>query len=239
MKRILPLLFVLFCSNEVFAQQATFTAGWWKEEGEPDRHTLEDLKTMLWRINGKVLLYGDTVKITPDEKVFDTVLFKRNSKSDWDTIICNIAKAHLYRFVYNACCGGFDIYNVTLNEKPKGSALFKLYGKGSGDYLGFWGETGILANKNPDELPVTSLCRSAMSPNIYWVQLQEIEVCKDSTGCANPESDLECYLIEGKETYEFYYREKKAITRFLYMPLDDEKPLTVIYNVNKHTVLLR
>lgn len=238
MERILPLLFALLCCSGIFAQQAIFTAGVGFEASEGS-HMIEDMKAMQWRINGIELLYGDTVKITPDEKVFDTVLFKRNGNSDWDTIICNIAQPHQYCFTYNTCCGGFDVYNVTLDKKPKGSALFKLYGKGSGNYLGFWGETGILANKNPDEFPVTSLCRSAMSPNIYWVKLQEIEICKDSTGCTNPESDLECYLIEGKETYEFYYLEKKAITRFIYMPLDDEKPLTVIYHMNKHTVLLR
>lgn len=238
MKRIPTLLLVLLCCGRVLAQQATFTAGWWKDEHNPDSATYKDLKAMQWRINGKEMGYGDTVRVVTDE-VFDTVFFKRNSKSDWDTIICNVTVPHHYRFTYNACCGGFDVDDITLRKKPRGKAFFKLYGKGSDDYLGFLGETGIWINKNPDNLPVTSLCRSAMSPNIYWVQLKEIEVCKDSIGCTNLESDLECYLVDSKETYEFYYREKKTITRFLYMPLDDEKPLTVIFNVNKNSVLLK
>ena len=73
----------------------------------------ERLYEMQWIINGKLLKYGKSpVKIKPDVNKLDTILFKIRPNANWDTIICNITKPDSLEFVYNPCCGAFNIRNV-------------------------------------------------------------------------------------------------------------------------------
>jgi hypothetical protein len=222
---------ILFYYPKLFAQQAIFTA----KPKEIDNH--QDIAQMQWSINGQLLTFGsDTVKITPNEKVLDTILFKRNEKSLWDTIICDIAQPRHYNFVYNECCGGFNVADGKTHSFIKGEVIFEKTEQTQDVYLGLLGETGVLLHRGNNT--VLPMCRSAMSPNIFLIQLKEIEICADTAGCVGPDSDLQCYTTDGGQTtYDLYYRTKKTITRFLYMPLNEE-PLKVIYNpVNKQIVI--
>ena len=131
----------------------------------------EKLHEMQWIINGKPLKYGlPPVKIKPDANKLDTILFKIRPNANWDTIICNIAKPDSLEFVYNPCCGAFNIRDVKTKKFTQAKVVFKIKTPSKNIYLGVMSEAGVLIkNNSTDTLKVT--CSSVMSPNIVNVRL--------------------------------------------------------------------
>lgn len=236
MKKLLAsfLLFVSCCA--VYGQMAKFyadTAVMRRYTGS--QNEFDKAMEMQWLINGKSLSFGsDTVEIAPDKTILDTVFFKRDSKTNWDTIICNIAEPNTYNFTYNTCCGVFD---VQLKKKRIPMKL-RVAVKGTTNkmYLARLEETGKVI-EGTGEKTITPLCRSMMKSHIYWVMLQEVEVCADVGNCEKNEEF--CIQKEnGERDYTFSYTVQKTITKFLYMPLND-KPLRISFKPEKNKLKVK
>lgn len=229
MRKTLLFISVLFIFHLGYSQTANFYAdSALLRVYAGNQGLFERYMQMQWQINGKPLAFGgDTVKIIPNGKRIDTVLFRQNNTAKWDTIICNITQPHTYNFVLNTCCGGFDVQNQTLNKRPSGKAIFNLQQKSIGIYVGMLGETGIQAKLNSRDT-ITPLCRSVMSPNVYCIELRKVERCQKKSDC-NGDDNLECFTENGHDpTYEMPFRTKNLICRFLYMPLDNT-PIKISY----------
>lgn len=230
MKKLLVLLVIITGFSTAYAQTAKFYADTTVMRSYTgSQKEFDKAMEMQWLINGKPLSFGsDTVEIIPDKNVFDTIFYKRNAKAKWDTIICNIAKPNTYAIRYNACCGAFDIVNE--NKRVSMKLRFSIKGKSSNMYLARLGETAkYIVGK--DSKTITPLCRSAMKPNIFWVMLQQVEICTNEGNCEKNEEF--CLQTEtGEADYDFSYTVKKTIAKFLYLPLDD-KPLRISYKPEK------
>lgn len=195
----------------------------------------KEISEMKWVINQQTLQFGyPPVQVIPNKNKLDTILFQKDANAKWDTLICNISKAQIYNFQYNECCGAFNVIDATNNRFIKGSLSLKLTRKAKHkQYIGTLGEAGMsIQNTIPDTLKPA--CRSAMSPNIYWVSLKEIVECKNTQKC-----DISMCFYNGKEeVYDFEYSTKKEITEFLYLPLSNE-PLSISYNpFNQELIIL-
>jgi hypothetical protein len=227
------LLFPLFAT----AQTARFYADTIELKKHSDNRTrMAHMLEMEWIINGKHFYWGsDTLHVKPDPAKMDTIYFKASKHSKWDTILCNISKPELYTFVYNDCCGGFYLRNERMKRFPAGVVNFRLEGKSKSTYLGIIDQEGIFL-KNDTVTSLKASCRSAMSSNIYRVQVQEIIPAKDT---ANSNMLMCLDIGGGKEPiYDYYYKTKKVYTSFLYMPLD-ETPLEIIIQTKKRRTIIR
>jgi hypothetical protein len=201
-----------------------------------DQNVFKRALMLEWRINGQPLVYGSLpVEIRPDPETMDTILFRTGPENRWDTILCNIRRAGNYEFVYNTCCGGFDLREAGTNRFIQGSVLFTVVNRDAKQqYLGRLGEASLFVPEKGDTLFPN--CRSVMSPNVYEVSLTVVEPCADSTGC----TFVSCEMNEKNEevTREFWFRELSTKAYFLYMPLDAE-PLEMIYDVKTGVLTVR
>lgn len=187
-----------------------------------------------WFINGQKMSYGSgTIRVLVNKDKLDTLLYKGYKRTEYDTIICNIAEPKKYTFFYNDCCGAFNIQDNTTRQFIKGKVTYKLINSKSNDtYLGTLGESGILLSpRNTDTLTVD--CRSAMSPNIYSVSLQKIKINKDSS---KNDSSI-CLQEKGTDepNWDFSYKTIDQKLSFLFMPLKQE-PLLIIYDEDADTI---
>lgn len=202
--------------------------------GRNDDH-FKRVMEMEWRINGQILRFGSKpIKIKPDPNKIDTLFYKQNKNAKWDTIICNIKEPLKYKFIYNTCCDGFNIAG-TDNKFFQGKINFRLTGQTNKTFLGTLGEVGMLITTKTTDTLLPG-CRSAMSPNIYWVNFKEIRECGDLSVC---KEDI-CLSEEGKEelNYEFKYSTISQKIKILFMPLSND-PLQIIYNTKTDKITIK
>lgn len=179
-----------------------------------------------WKIKGKTLRYGSKpVKVTVDNKI-DTIFFRQNNNAKWDTLICNINKPETFKFLYNTCCGGFNVQKSSRNIW--GKVKFSLIGQNKNDtYIGILDDAAVILSGLDTEL--APYCRSAMHPNIYRVAIQKIEICQESDGCSekciNNKGDIISFLPVSEKV------------RFLYLPLSEE-PFVIKYDLSTSKVII-
>jgi hypothetical protein len=214
----------------LFGQTATFSAD-----------TVKDIRTNMfydrmieaeWKIKGQALHYGSKPIAVKTDNIIDTILFREDKNSKWDTLICNIVKPRNYKFWYNPCCGKFNVSDGT-KESIIGAVIFNLNGLDKErQYLGTLGETGILLKATLNDT-LKPGCRSAMSPNIYWLTLREIKICKDTIDC----NEGTCLYEKGKEdlNYKFGYKTISVKLDCLFLPLSNQ-PIKVNYNLRTEKV---
>lgn len=237
MKKILLLVIALcFLQQHTNAQFATFTADSTelrKLIGDNNERLFNKILEMEWIINDDTLKFGSSeIYLITNENKLDTIYFKVNAKSAYDTLICNIAQPIKYRFIYNTCCGGFDVIEDKTNNRIGGKVLMKISKSPVNEiYLGTFGEAGmIIGDAFKDTLSVT--CTSAMSSNIYAVKLIQIESCKASETCET----LMCFQATfGKDKFDYDYKTVSQKLNFLYLPLSN-KPLPITYNLLSNTI---
>ena len=225
---------VVIIPTFLFGQSATFSADTMRffRDKFNRRDIYDKIMEAEWKIAGQTLRYGSAPIVVKTDNRIDTILFRQYKNSKWDTLICNITEAKNYKFQYNECCGAFNVSDET-NKFIIGSVNFRLKGKAKNKYyLGTLGETGIrVTSKLTDTLKPG--CRSAMSPNVYWLTLGEIEPCKDSLDCY----EGTCLYEEGKAelNYEYGYKTISGKLKCLYLPLSI-KPIKVIYDPKSDSV---
>lgn len=222
------LIFILtILPNVLFGQTATFSADTTRfyKERNSRKDIYDKIMEAEWKIQGQILHYGSKPVTIKTDNVIDTIFYKHRSNSETDTIICNINKTGNFIFIYNECCGAFNVADKS-GKFFEGSVIFKIKGQDKRPYLGTLGETGILVNtKGKDTL--RSGCRSAMSPNVYELTLGEIEICKDTVDC----TQVTCLYEKGQQelNYEFGYNTISEKLRCLFLPLSNQ-PILVIYD---------
>ncbi len=212
----------------LFGQTAKFYADTtlaWRDAGK-NIEAKERLMEMEWRMNGQVLHFGsEPMKIRVDKKQPDTLFYKQNNRAKWDTIIYNVKEPKVYKFIYNTCCGGFDIADEN-DDHLVGQVNFIIEGQNNKKvYLGTLAEAGLIVT--PTNNLLSPGCRSAMSPNIYPLTFREIEICKDSIDC----TEGACLYEKGKEQLndEFGYKTISLKLDCLFLPMSNQ-PIKVIYN---------
>jgi len=235
--KFLILFYVLF-SALLTCQTAEFRAdikSLKKSTGNNERVYNEAMQ-MKWIINGKKLYFGsEPIRVIPNKRTIDTILFRHKSNSKYDTIICNIEEACKFSFEYNPCCGSFYLRKENKSKLSR-EVKFVISNKDENDlYLGTLGETGILLNKNNVENHINEICRSAMSPNVY-----PISICKIRKGCnlLNNCEELLCEIQNGEAKNGFEYEVIETQLEFLYLPLS-EKTLEVLFDQKTKNVELR
>lgn len=228
---------VVIMPTFLFGQSATFSADTMRffRDKFNRRDIYDKIMESEWKIDGRTLRYGSAPIVVKTDNRIDTILFRQFKTSKWDTLICNISEAKNYKFQYNECCGAFNVSDET-NKFIIGSVNFKLKGKTKNRYyLGTLGETGIrVTSQHNDTLKPG--CRSAMSPNVYWLTFGEIEPCKDSLHCY----EVTCLYEKGKDelNYEYGYKTMSCKLKILYLPLSI-KPITVIYDPKSDSVKIQ
>ena len=186
--------------------------------------TQKELETV-WIINGEKLTWGSKpIYVLPDKNTLDTIYFKERTNHKWDTIICNIMSDKVYTFIPNDCCGGFNVINKSGIETK---VAFNIESHSNKFFLGEYGASAILAKfKKKSTLNID--CSGAMTSNIKYVQLSDIELRKDTSN--NATYPLCFFENNGKlSDKDFYYKVNKKLIKFLYMPLDKEI-ITIDYN---------
>ncbi len=178
-----------------------------------------------WIINGQTLHYGSNPVSVETDSILDTIFYKQTGNSRTDTIICNINKPGTYTFIYNECCGAFNIADNS-GRFTIGSVIFKLKEPDTRSFLGTMGETGLLVYATTQDTLRTA-CRSAMSPNIYELTFSEIAICKDTVAC----NQGTCLYEKGQLelNYAFTYKTISTKLNCLFLALSD-LPITVIYD---------
>jgi hypothetical protein len=221
--QIAPIFFV----HNTFGQNAVFYADKISLMNESRKDIYDQIMEAEWRINGKTLHYGsDPIEVTPDEKM-DTIFYRQKNKAKWDTIICQISKPGKFTFVYNECCGGFNVKDES-GHFIEAKVNFRIIGqKKRRLYMGTLGEAGLLVRS---DCMITLLpgCRSAMSPNIYQLTLSEVDFPTDDS-LRNGSTCL--YKVGYPELdYDFAFRIIDVKFNFLFMPLINE-PIQIIYDL--------
>jgi|GEM_PF-1588141 len=192
--------------------------------------SLSRVAEMEWKVGGQSMRFGSkpiSLPIDPDKT--DTLFFKWRANANWERILFNAKEPGAYAFIYNVCCDGFDIVRATNSNLGfiSGKVSFQVSGRQQNQVLlGTFGEAGILIERGKNVL--SRHCRSAMSSNIYWVTLQEIEICNDTTSC----KQYACLYRKGfseDDMYEISFKTISSKTEFLYMPLSDD-PIQVFYD---------
>lgn len=196
-----------------------------------DHNGFRKILEMEWIIQKDTLRFGQkSIQVVPNKYKIDTIYFKVDDQSGYDTLICNISEAKKYNFNYNTCCNGFNIYDFESNRMVKGSILLELSNaKESNKYLATLGEAGMIINNNVyDTIKVN--CRSAMSPNIYNVSISQIKDCKNKEKCI----ELMCLQIPGINEFEYDYEYEviSEIEKFNYLPLSNN-PLKINYDLEQ------
>lgn len=240
MKTIINLLLLLFVTNSVFSQEyAEFSAD--ASIFEKNGQLPDTFKKHLWIINGQELRYGSKpikVKVNPNK--IDTILYRGNAgykENQFDTILCHISKAKKYKFVYNPCCFGFNIIDMSNVSKPKKTSaevIFQLTQPNYNQtYLGTLGETGILLKyPNTYVFPANWSCRSAMSSNIFRVSLRQIASC--TYKC----NEIICLQENDEIKYDYEFRTISKKIEVLFAPLDTEA-LLIFYNPKNGRIIVK
>jgi hypothetical protein len=232
---VLSLIAFVLSSQNSRGQMAIFNAEEINFIGESRKDVYDQIMEAEWRIDGKTLHFGSgPIEVTPDEKM-DTIFYRQKIKTKWDTIICQISKPGIFTFVYNECCGGFNVKDGS-GQFIEAKVNFRIIGqKNRRAYLGTLGETGLIVNST-EELTLSPGCRSAMSPNIYWIALSEIEFCSDSTKC----KEVTCLFEKDAEEvkYDTTYRILSNKFNFIYMPMSND-PVAIIYDRKHHRTTIR
>ncbi len=184
------------------------------------KEVYERITQAQWKIKGKTLRYGSKpVKVRIDNKI-DTIFYKENNNSKWDTLICNINKPNTFKFLYNPCCGGFNVQKSSKNIR--GKVKFSLIGQNKNDtYIGILDDAAVILSGSDTEL--SPYCRSVMHPNVYNISIQKIEVCKDESNCT------EKCINNGADTLSYLPISQKI--SFLFLPLSEE-PFVIKYNLS-------
>ncbi|MDB5258653.1 MAG: hypothetical protein JWM14_3348 [Chitinophagaceae bacterium] len=191
---------------------------------------------MEWKIRGNSIHYQNKVvelTIAPDK--IDTLFYRHHKQAKWDTIICLIREPGEYKFIYNECCGGFNIADKN-GKLIQASINFQLHSNVKHkQFLGTLGETGILVNYNSTDT-LKPGCRSAMSPNIYPLTFQEIKIAKDMINA----KEGTCLYEKGKEelNYEFGYKTISTKLNCLFMPLS-KNPIWVMYDPIENKISIK
>ena len=232
MKSCFNFFLILFLSHSVnsFAQdKANFYADTAHLYGKWRTNPYEGF--MKWTIQGKSFGWGETISVDVTPNQLDTVFFQKSPESTVDTIICDIREARSYKFLHNACCGGF---NVRQNDKNKitDEIIFILSQKVSDSTIvGTIAETGSFI-KGKKTQKMSSICSSAMASNISPVSLGEVTNCGEIEDCIG----WMCFYTKGDEdSYSDDLGFKKTYFNFLYMPLND-KPQKMYYNIKNQSL---
>lgn len=230
-------ILMIFIANIAFAQTATFSADTLNLRKYANNQGLfERILEREWIIQGQRLTYTSTpIQVIPDPQKIDTIYFKLNKQSAYDTILCNISEPNDYEFVYNTCCDGFNVKNNCTGQFTRGSVIFKIEGKAKKKkYMGSFGCAGeLVQSKKMNHLKET--CCSAMSPNIYPVSFSEIDLNPSIE--ENFSESLMCLFDDYQERFDFRYKIITTKTKFLYMPLNTE-PLMIIYHPKTNEIEL-
>ncbi|MCH2034205.1 MAG: hypothetical protein MK202_11910 [Tenacibaculum sp.] len=191
-----------------------------------------------WVINGKHLKYGsEKVFIQPNSSKLDTILFRKNKQSTYDTIITNIAAANSYQFEFNSCCGNFNVKNKHSNKTTRANSLvqFKISGLNKDyKYLGIIGEAGIPILEANKEFNLYYKCTSAMNSNVSKVSLNIVDECDNIKDCVS----LNCMFENNKvqiPTAKLEYRILTKLVEISFLPLDDI-PLHINYDAIKNNI---
>ncbi|HTL82653.1 MAG TPA: hypothetical protein VL651_13160 [Bacteroidia bacterium] len=226
MRSTFIILFSIFtCSAFAQKQYATFTADSSELRKQTGSNTddFDEVMQMEWKMNGKVLRFGSSMKIKVNNQP-DTIFFKQSENSKWDTIICLVKEPEKYYFVYNECCGGFDVFDDK-DRLITASVIFHFEEKqDSGIYIGTLGETGIVLNTSVSDT-LWPACHSALAPNIYGIGIYKIELCHDT---AEDCDQYTCVNIPGMKVGDGFRRDK-TYSQFLFLPLSSD-PLEVNFD---------
>ncbi len=223
---------VVLSNYQAFGQMAIFSAQGISLNNESRRDVYDQIMEAEWRIHGKTLHYGSSpIEVTTDEKM-DTIFYRQKIKANWDTIICQISKPGNFTFVYNECCGGFNVKDES-DHFVEAKVNFKIKGQDKRrNYIGTLGEAGLLIER---DYLVTLMpgCRSAMSPNIYQLTLSEVDFPVDTS----LENSSTCLFRIGYQDlyYDFAYRTIGYKFDFLYMPLSND-PILIIYDLKSGSI---
>ena len=224
MRKIVFILIIV--PSILYGQTATFSADTTRFYKETNSEIYAEIMEAEWIINGQTLRYGSKPITVKTDNILDTILYRKRTHSQWDTIICNINQSGNFQFIYNECCGGFNIADES-GKFIEGSVIFKIKGKENNKlYLGTLDDDGLLVNTTTKDT-LKFACRSLLHPNIYQITFKEIEICKDTIGC--PEEV--CLYEKGKDDldYGFGYKTISLKLDFLFLPLSNQ-PITIIYD---------
>lgn len=219
------LLFILTLFPTIlFGQVATF----WADTIRIDDERILEAE---WKINGQTLHYGSKPIEVGIDNILDTILFKQFKNSNWDTLICNITKPLNYTFIYNMCCGGFDVYENA--NRIMGSVIFIIQNADDNKkHLGQLEGAGILLDQQFSDT-LMPVCWSPMHPNIYSLSLHEVEICVDNTDC-----DIYTCLHEQDQeesNYGFGFNTISLKLNCLFLPLSNQ-PFQVIFDQNTNEI---
>ncbi|MEX1003410.1 MAG: hypothetical protein WDZ35_14930 [Crocinitomicaceae bacterium] len=242
MKKILTIiLYVLpaVAFSQEFAEFSLDSSLGWNFSRQEKQELPDYILDQMWIINGNKLTYdSERIRVEVDPNRFDTLLYKGRGRQEFDTIICNITEAGKYQFVYNECCGAFNVQDEASGKFIQGKVIYKIASETqdtSKQYLGTLGETAIMVNGNHnDTLEVE--CRSAMSPNVYHLTFRQIENCNDTLDC----DGYTCLHLDdtSEPIWEFAFKTVSKKMDFLYMPLSS-KPLIIIYDPAFDKIILK
>jgi hypothetical protein len=194
------------------------------------------IQEMEWRIHGQVLHFGDDTLRIPVDDVLDTIYYRRDLRADWDTMICNIDRPKLISFLYNDCCGAFNVSDASMRRLVQASVEFRLVGNArSKVYLGMMGEDGALLQAGRPAV-LHPVCHSAVVPNIFPISLRQIWPCSPADSCG----EGACLMQPGQAEpqYEFGFKSVTTIAEFYYLPID-ERPLVVTYDLRTRKVTVQ
>lgn len=185
---------------------------------------------MEWRINGKTLRFDSApIEVEIGTGEIDTLYYRDHLQAKWDTIIYALTEPKEYSFRYNECCGGFDVVSES-GDDLKASVSYRLTKKsGNRLFLGTLGEVGTRVTPKPQTLKPE--CRSAMSPNVYWLTLEEVKRCSGKEDCNSLMCSKDDQIPNG-----FEYSVVSTAVSVLYMPLNTKTlEITLDVDVNKVT----
>lgn len=224
-KTILTIVSLIFVGS-IFGQYATFTADsthLWEHAGQR-QDLYNEMMLWEWRIQDQTTHFGGKpIKIKPHEGI-DTLFFRKDENYRWDTMLCRIHTATAYEFIYNACCGSF---NVKGRKHPvTAKVLVNIKGNKDMQYLCTLGENGMLIPGPYDTLKTA--CRSAMASNIIPISFSCVTLCDeyDEENCPNGTCLVSDYT---EDDYGTAYNVISKKLEVLYMPLDN-KPLLISYD---------
>ncbi len=219
MRFLLLILSAFLATTAVQGQTAKFyadtTRNWMGMRNNPSRY--ERVMEMEWKMNGQTLRWGSKpIEVTPDPNKVDTLFFRVNSNAKWDTMICIIKKPEYYKFIYNECCGAFNIEKEGENRFLYGTVTYKITDKADKKtYLGTLGEAGLVVNSTTTDT-LRPGCRSAMSPNVYPISFSEIEICKDTANCREGTCMYDKKIND--YNYDFGYKTVSKKLNVLFLP---------------------
>lgn len=185
-------------------------------------------REMTWRIHGQVLHWGSDTIAIPVDRTLDTVFFQLRANAPWDTLLTQISEPGDLIFVYNECCGVFDLVTPPKLRRVPASVTVRLRnGKPGSQYLARMDDAGVLL-PNSGEVALESACRSAMFPNRFNISLMEVAECPDTAHC---DVSVCMYAADPSEAGDYRdFQTVAELVRFQYLPTT-AKPLRVIYDL--------